>query len=72
MGKRISDIEYATKDIDTAGKENAKCKKFINQKSPGHLGHNKKTKTKNNRNEDGKKSQYKGPENIYNKIIDEK
>ena len=40
-------------------------------KLSGNLGHNKKTKPKNIGMEEGEELQLKGPENIFNKIIEE-
>jgi hypothetical protein len=46
--------------------------KVPNMKHPGNLGHNGKTKLKDNRCEESEDSQLKGPVNIFNKIIEEK
>jgi hypothetical protein len=46
--ERISDEGDSIKNIDTAIKENVKCKKILSQKLPGNPGHNEKAKPTNN------------------------
>jgi hypothetical protein len=53
MEERILGIEDTIEYIDTLVKENVMCKKVPNPKHPGNLGHNEKTKPKNNRNKRG-------------------
>ena len=48
--ERISGVEDTGEEIDTIVKENLRQKKTLNPKHPGNLGHNEKTKSKNNRN----------------------
>ena len=52
---------------------NKQTKKTPSTKHPRNLEHYEKTKRRNNRNRERrkKKSQLKGPENIFNKIIEE-
>jgi hypothetical protein len=52
------------------GQRKYKALKPPNSKHPGNPTHNEKTKTKNNRIDETKESQLKGPENI-NRIIEE-
>jgi hypothetical protein len=53
--ERISGVEDTIEDIDTTVKENSKYKKTPNPKHPGNPGHNKRTKSKKNRNKGAKK-----------------
>jgi hypothetical protein len=46
--ERISSTKDTIENMDTAVKENAKCKKAPNSKHPRNPGHNKKTKPKDN------------------------
>jgi Ni,Fe-hydrogenase III large subunit len=48
--ERISWEEDTIENIDTAMKENEKCKKDPNPKYPGNTGHNEKTKPKDDKN----------------------
>ena len=52
-------------------KENAKCKKILNQNYPGNPGHNEKVKSMVIGREESKNSQPKGPVSIFNKITEE-
>ena len=50
--ERIWGVEDKIEEIDTMVKQNVKSIKFL-RKHPGNLGHNEKTKPKNNRNRKG-------------------
>jgi hypothetical protein len=57
--------------MDLLVKENAKCKKFPTEKHAGNLDTMKRPNLIILGTEDNGDSQLKGPENIFNKIIEE-
>jgi chromosome segregation ATPase len=69
--KRISGIEDAIDILDAIVKENAKCKKFLNQNIQEIQDAMKRPNLSLIGIEESKDSQLKGPINIFNKIIEE-
>ena len=77
MKENIAGVEDMIEEIDALFKENVNSKTFLYIKHPENLGHYEKTKAKNNRNRRTGFNffwhfQLKGPENIFNKTIEEK
>jgi hypothetical protein len=69
--KRISDVEDTVEEIDTLVKENAKFKKFPAQNIQEIWDTMKRQNPRIVGIEKGEDPQFKGPENIFNKIIEE-
>jgi hypothetical protein len=67
MEERISGIEDTIEEIGTAVEENVKSKKFLDTKIWDTL---RRPNLRIIRIEEGKESQLQGPENIFNKIIE--
>ena len=67
--KRLSGRENNIEDTDTTVKENTKCKKLLTQNTQ----ENQDTMKRPNliRIEENEDSQLKGPENVFNKIMEE-
>jgi hypothetical protein len=71
MEDRISGVEDRTEEIDTSVKENVKSKKFLAQTTQEIWDTMKRPNLRTTGIEEGKELQLQGPENIFNKIIDE-
>ena len=69
MEKKISDIEDTIEEIDTLIKENIKFIKFLTQNIQEIWDTMKRLRIEGI--EGSEDSQFKGPENIFNKIIEE-
>jgi archaellum component FlaC len=68
MQERIPGIEHTIEDIDTSVKENTKCKKFLTQDFQKMWDTMKRP---NLGIEEAEDHQFNGPENLFNKIIEE-
>ena len=71
MEDRISGVEDRTEEIDTSVKENVKSKKFLAQTTQEIWDTMKRPNLRTTGIEEGKELQLQGPENIFNKIIEE-
>jgi uncharacterized coiled-coil protein SlyX len=69
--ERISGIEDTVEDINTSVKEYTKCKKLLTQNIQEIWGTAKRPNIRITGIEEGEESQLNGPENIFNKIIEE-
>jgi hypothetical protein len=69
--ERISGAEDTMENIDTTGKENAKCKKLLIQNVQEIQDTVRRPNLKITGIEESKEFQLKGPVNIFNKIIEE-
>jgi hypothetical protein len=69
--ERISSAEDTTENIDTAIKENAKCKKLLTQNIQEIQDIMRRPNLRIIDKEESKDFQLKGPVNIFNKIIEE-
>jgi archaeosine-15-forming tRNA-guanine transglycosylase len=71
MEERLSGIQDTIEE-STLVNENAKCKKFLTQKQPKKIWDTmKRPKLRVIGLEESEDSQFKGPENIFNKTIEE-
>ena len=71
MEQRISSVKYTVEEIDTTVKENSKHKKLLTQSIQEIQDTMKRPNLRIIRIEENKDSQLKGPENVFNKIIEE-
>jgi chromosome segregation ATPase len=69
--ERLSSVEDTVEEIDTTVKENSKHKKLLNQRIQEIQDTMKRPNLRIIGIEENKDSQLKGPENVFNKIIDE-
>jgi hypothetical protein len=69
--ERISGAEDTIENIDTTVKENAKCKKILTQNIQEIHTTMRRQNLRKIGIEESKDSQFKGPVNIFNKIIEE-
>jgi hypothetical protein len=69
--ERFSGIEYTIENIDTIVKENTKSKKLLTQNIQEIQDTMKRPNLRIMRKEESKDRQFKGPVNIFNKIIEE-
>ena len=69
--ERISGIEETIEEIDTPVKENAKYKKFLTQNIQEIWDTMKRPNLRIIGIEEVEDTQFKGPENIFDKIIEE-
>jgi hypothetical protein len=69
--ERISEAENTIENIDTTVKENAKCKKFLTQNIQEIQDTMKRPNLRIMGTEESKKLQFKGPVNMFNRIIEE-
>ena len=69
--ERISGVEDTVEEIDTTVKENSKHKKLLTQSIQEIQDTMKRPNLRIIRIEENKDSQLKGPENVFNKIIEE-
>jgi hypothetical protein len=71
MEERISGIKDTIEEINTSIKKNVKYKKFLTQNIQEIWDTMKRSNLRIIEIEEGKDSQFKWPENIFNKIIEE-
>jgi hypothetical protein len=64
-------LKEKKEDIDTSVKENRNFKKFLTQNIQEIQDRMKRSNQRTIGIEEGEESQFKGPENIFNKIIKE-
>ena len=69
--ERISGVEDTIEEIDTTVKENSKHKKLLTQSIQEIQDTMKRPNLRIIRIEENEDSQLKGPENVFNKIIEE-
>ena len=69
--KENTDAEEAIENFDTTVKENTKCKNLLTQISQGVQDTMKRPNLRVIGIEESEDSQWKGPVNIFNKIIEE-
>ena len=69
--ERISGVKYTIEEIDTTVKENSKHKKLLNQNIQEIQDTMKRPNLRIIRIEENEDSQFKGPKNVFNKIIEE-
>ena len=72
MEERTSGIEGTTEGIETTVKENSKCKELLTQSMQEIQDTMRRPNIRILGIEENKDFQLKGPENIFNKIIQEK
>jgi chromosome segregation ATPase len=71
MGERISGAEDSIENVDTTIKENAKCKKILTQNIQEFQDTMRRPNLRIKGVDKNEDFQFKGPVNIFNKIIEE-
>jgi hypothetical protein len=71
MEEKMSDLEYTIEEMDTSVKENAKSKKFLTQNIQ-ETSDNIRPNLRIIEIEEGEESELQSPDNILNKMIEEK
>ena len=69
--ERMSGVEYMVEEIDTTVNENSKHKNLLTQSIQEIQDTMKRPSIRKIRIEENEDSQLKGPENVFNKIIEE-